>query len=289
MKICLRYSIILFISCIFVVQQSLASDEDNYGNCKNSAVWWWYLWYTSIYPKELITIAQNNLKQYCCTYKKPYLTVEQSEQCKDKISDYYVDSPRLYDHLIDVGMRYLDGDSNLQYSQAPVDLKWKERREFVTKYWAKVTGWIPLELQNKYSEYRGTMIEDFGIIDSQTDCEERKKSFEVYNKDRNTLSLAKKYFILCELNSCMVDGKKNNRISACQSLVTSRIWAERNYVQWLLIYQGTLALATNFEAYALWYINHDKFTKLLEKIVMMSKWLGFINNKVNEMTKTCSA
>jgi hypothetical protein len=87
----------------------------------------------------------------------------------------------------------------------------------------------------------------------------------------------------------MVDGKKNNRISACQSLVTQRIIWERDYVQWLLLYQSSLGLATNFEAYALWYINHDKFDTLLEKIVMMSKWLGFVNNKVNEMTKVCSA
>ena len=289
----MKYYLYLFISilitCSILLQDSFASDEDNYGDCKNSTVWWWYVWYTSIYPQELITVAQNNLKQYCCTYKKPYLTVEQSEQCKDKIADYYVDSPRLYDHLIDVGMRYLDGDETLQYTQAPLDTKGKERRKWVTEYGNTPTGRIPLELTNKYTEYRGTMIEDFDIVDSSKPCEDRKDIFLGYNKNRDTLSLAKKYFVLCELNSCMVNGQKNNRISACQSLVTERIIGERNYVQWLLLHQGTLALATNFEAYALWYINHDKFSKLLEKIVMMSKWLGFVNNKVNEMTKMCSA
>jgi hypothetical protein len=50
----------------------------------------------------------------------------------------------------------------------------------------------------------------------------------------------------------MVNGQKNNRIAACQSMVTERIIGERNYVQWLLLHQSTLALATNFEAYALW-------------------------------------
>lgn len=288
MKYYLYIFISIIITCTVSLQYSFASNEDNYGDCKNSTVWW-YLWYTSIYPKELITVAQNNLKQYCCTYKKPYLTVEQSEQCKEQISDYYVDSPRLYDHLIDVGMRYLDGDSNLQYAQAPLDTKWKERREWVTEYGNTPTGRVPLELTNKYTTYRGTMIEDFDILDSSKTCESRKIQFETYNNTRDTLSLAKKYFILCELNSCMVNGQKNNRISACQSLVTERIIGERNYVQWLLLHQGTLALATNFEAYALGHINHDKFTKLLEKIVMMSKWLGFVNNKVNEMTRMCSA
>lgn len=75
------------------------------------------------------------------------------------------------------------------------------------------------------------MIEDFDIIDSTKDCEKRDVKFAEYNKNRDTLSLAKKYFVLCELNSCMVDSTKNNRISACQSLVTERIIGERNYVQ----------------------------------------------------------
>ena len=75
------------------------------------------------------------------------------------------------------------------------------------------------------------MIEDFDILDSSKTCETRKAQFETYNNTRDTLSLAKKYFVLCELNSCMVDGKKNNRINACQSLAIERIIGERNYVQ----------------------------------------------------------
>jgi hypothetical protein len=282
-----RYLIIsVCFSCFFVIQHWFANDQDIYGDCKLLKTQWYYNEYTSIYPEKLIEIAQKHLLAFCCSNKKEYLTNQNI--CKNITSDTYVDSPRLYDHLIDLGMRYLDGDSNLQYPQAPLDKQGEERRKWVTEY-GKPTGWIPLELQTKYTQYRWTMIEDFDIIDSTKDCEKRDVKFAEYNTNRDTLSLAKKYFVLCELNSCMVDGEKNNRISACQSLVTERIIGERNYVQWLLLHQSTLALSTNFEAYALWYINHDKFMKLLEKIVMMSKWFGFVNNKVNEMTKTCSA
>lgn len=282
-----RYLILgLCLSCVIMIPHWFANDEDIYGNCKYPIVWW-NIWYTAIYPEQLIKTAQQHLIAYCCANKKEY--IDNQNICKDTTSDTYVDSPRLYDHLIDLGMRYLDGDSNLQYPQAPLDKQGEERRKWVTEYGDKPTGWIPLELQTKYTQYRWTMIEDFDIIDSTKDCEKRDVKFAEYNKNRDTLSLAKKYFVLCELNSCMVDSTKNNRISACQSLVTERIIGERNYVQWLLLHQSTLALATNFEAYALWYINHDKFTKLLEKIVMMSKWLGFVNNKVNEMTRMCSA
>jgi hypothetical protein len=133
------------------------------------------------------------------------------------------------------------------------------------------------------------MVEDFDLLDNKTQCIDRKSEFQEYNNNRNTLSLAKKYFVLCELSSCMVDGNKNNRITTCQSLASTRISQERNYVQAVLLSQSTLALATNFDAYAIGYINHDRFSTLLEKIVMMSKGLGFVNNKVNEMTKICSA
>ena len=39
------------------------------------------------------------------------------------------------------------------------------------------------------------MIEDFDIIDSTKDCEKRDVKFAEYNKNRDTLSLAKKYFV----------------------------------------------------------------------------------------------
>jgi hypothetical protein len=61
----------------------------------------------SIYNKELSAIAWNNLRSYCCNNKKTYI-IDADIQCKETLSDTYVDSPRLYDHLIDVGMRYLD-------------------------------------------------------------------------------------------------------------------------------------------------------------------------------------
>ena len=273
-----------------MIQYGFANEQDDFWNCQSLTVQ--KSSYTSIYPQELITIAHHHLLTYCCKYKKENL-IDQNICENIDISNPMVDSPRLYDHLIDVGMRYLDGDSELQYPKnGPkkiLDKKGKERREFVTAYGEKITGWIPLELQTNYTQYRGTMIEDFDILYTNTPCPDRTKQFEQYNTNRDNLSLAKKYFVLCELSSCMVDDKKNNRIPACQSLVTERIIGERNYVQWLLLHQSTLALATNFEAYALWHINHDKFTTLLEKIVMMSKGLGFVNNKVNEMTKMCSA
>lgn len=274
--------------------QTFAQQTQDTNNCgiDFTSVKGGYQWYNNIFPTKLITVAEKNLKTYCCTYESESISNTQIEKCKNDISDYYVESPRLYDHLIDVGMRYLDGEEKLQYNnnnEVTLDKKGSERRSFVTKYGDAPNGKIPLELQSTYSQYRGNMTEDFDLLENTTACEDRKQAFQEYNNNRDSLSLAKKYFILCEISSCMVDGTKNNRIESCQSLVANRISQERNYVQWLLLYQSTLALATNFDAYAIADLNHNRFSVLLEKIVMMSKGLWFVNNKVNEMTKMCSA
>lgn len=289
---------IILLGYYFIVLNDItfANSEDIYWDCNKSTIWW-YKEYTNIFPKELISLAEKNLQQYCCRNKKSYLTNEKTIACENNKVEYYIDSPRLYDHLVDIGMRYIDWDYSLQYPDSNgniiLDKKWKERREYITKYWESINGRVPLELQQKFWEYRGNMIEDFEINASNNDfcdLESTKKRFWNNNDSRNTTtSLSKKFFVICELSSCIAENKKNNRIEACQSLATKRISGERNYVQWLLLYQSTLSLSTNFEAYALGYINHDMFNNLLKKIVMMSKWLWFVNNKVNEITKVCSA
>jgi hypothetical protein len=277
---------IFLLCCVFlnIVSVCFWQNLSIQGNCDindKKKIWSLGFSFNNVYPEQLVTVAQQHLNTYCCIKNK-------QQNCKNGNSDYYVDSPRLYDHLIDIGMRYIDWDTSLQYPNTSIDVKWKERRDFVSQYGDTVTGRIPKELQDKYQQYRGTMLEDFDIIESTKSCEERKSQIEEYNNNRNNISLAKKYFIICEISSCISDWTKNNRIKECQSLATQRILWERNYVQGLLLYQWTLALATNLEAYAIWHINHDKFSKLLEKIVMMSKWLWFINSKVSEMTKVCS-
>lgn len=292
MKLYYKLIIIIIMSIYLAWSVFAINNLNDYGDCRN-------LTFPdnkySIYNEELTSIARNNLRSYCCKNKKTIIIDSEEVKCKNTLSENYVDSPRLYDHLIDVGMRYLDGDERLQYAdpisnKKPLDKRWKERRDFTKNYGETISWRVPLELQQKYIEYRWIMTEDFGIWESNSQsCNDSKARFESIQKNRGTLSLSKKYFTLCEISSCMVDDGKNNRISACQSLVTQRIIWERNYVQWLLLYQSNLWLSTNFEAYALWYINHDKFNSLLKKIVMMSKWLWFVNSKVNEMTKVCSA
>ena len=88
-----------------------------------------YQYFSSIYPQQLLEVAQNNLWNYCCKYESKVIPREMMSYCTDHATKDYVKSPWLFDQLVDVGFRYLDGVQSLQYENAPLDAKGKERRE----------------------------------------------------------------------------------------------------------------------------------------------------------------
>ncbi len=91
------------------------NSEDIIGDCDELVLSKDYNSYNRLYPSALIDRARKNLGAFCCTHRKIYVP-NNAVICKEKLSDEYPYSPRLYDHLIDVGFRYLDGDSDLQYT-----------------------------------------------------------------------------------------------------------------------------------------------------------------------------
>jgi hypothetical protein len=283
--------IILWLSAVGILSLGQYAYAD-IGNCQDrntSVVVWRYDTYQNMYPAWLIAIAQKNLKRYCCKYE--FLdSPSTKEACERDDTNTYIESPRLYDHLVDVGMRYIDGEEVLQYPWWAVDTKWKEWRKLVTEFWSNQNGGIPLDLRAKYAKAWGSATQHLYTDYRKTSCQDSKTRFVEYDSGRNdALTLTQKYFILCEVSSCIVDETKNRYIWVCKQMVEQKIKAENSYVQLLLIHQWAMALQNNFDAYAIWYVTHEKFWRLLEKIVMMSKWLWFINDKVSEMTKTCSS
>lgn len=282
-----RYLIIILLGYVpFAVTNLYATDITN-NNCWTNN-WFEDNYAPQLYPPDLVNLAKKNLHSYCC--KKHYQESEGS--CDDTTTtSQYVDSPRLFDHLVDVGMRYLDWDEKLQYDyngKVIVDQSGAARRKLITTYGDSVTGAIALVLRNSFIQYRWNMNEDFDTLSMNDSCDSYRSKINQYSTQWNSLSLSKKYFIICKVASCMTKADNNSLLNACQQLVVNRIISERNYVQWILLYQSTLALDTNFNLYALGYINHDRFNTLLEKITMMDKWLNFVNSKVNQMTRTCS-
>ncbi len=248
--------------------------------------------FTSIYPAKLLAVAQKNHKNYCCRDYNMKISAEVENYCNNNATDTYVTSPWLFDHLIDVGFRYLDGVEDLQYEWAPLDNKGKERREKITVYGTNPNGSIPLAIMNDYTTYWWDRNKDLNMVQSATqNCTDSKERLSEYNTQRDSLSLVQKYFAICELSACLVgnNDQKSAFFSKCQQLSFQRIVQEDEYVQAVIIHQGQQAIATNFNAYARGYMNHNRLDALLEKIVMMAKGIGFVDSKVPEMTRMCSA
>lgn len=246
--------------------------------------------FSRIYPKELFQTAIKNHSNYCCKYHSNIVPAQMKTECENNPTDNYVDSPWLFDHFVDVGFRYLDGIENLQYDNTPIDIKWAERREKIIELGTNPNGAIPLAILNDYKTYRWDRNKDMEVLQSQTQsCQDSIIRFQSYNQQRDSLPIAQKYFIICEMSSCMASNEKNTLLAGCQNVAIDRVVQEDAYVQSIVVYQGEQALNTNFSAYARSYVTHNRMTALLEKIVTMAKWLWFVDSKVPEMTRMCSA
>lgn len=290
----MKHFFTIFLAMILIFGSTSFAETSTAPECGtfNKVVTSQYSIFTSVYPQSLITTAQKNHWNYCCA-KHPNTTPPEMDQyCADNKlkAGTYADSPWLYDHLVDVGFRYLDGVPELQYEGAVVDTKWWERKTTISEAWSNPYGAIPLDIMNKYKTYRWDRTKSFEIMQSQQQtCPDSITRFEEYNRTWNTLPLAQKYFIICELSSCMANAQKNAFLPYCQQLAKERVINEDDYVQALLITQWQQALQTNFDVYARSYMNHQRLNELLVKFVTMAKGIGFVDNKVPEMTRMCSA
>ena len=249
-----------------------------------------YETFSSIYPVALTKTAQKNHRNYCCKQHSDITPPQMDEYCVTNPTDDFVDSPWLFDHLVDVGFRYLDGVKDLQYDNTPTDVKGKEWREKITEIGSNPNGTIPLAIMSEYQKFRWDRNKDLEIIQSQKQsCVDSVVRFKKYNQERDTLPLTQKYFVICELSSCMSSNEKNALLPRCQNVARERILQEDTYVQAIAVKQWEQSIQTSFNGYARGYLNHTRLDKLLEKIVMMAKWFGFVDAKVPEMTRMCSA
>lgn len=122
------------------------------------------------------------------------------------------------------------------------------------------------------------------------ECDQSLQRFSQWDSQRSSLPLSKKYVAVCEVSNCLAyNRKQSSQYNACTDLAAQRIIQEDQYVQAVIIHQEQQALSTTFNAYARGYLNQHRLDALLEKIVMMAKGMGFVDNKVPELTRMCSA
>lgn len=113
-----------------------------------------YEGFQSILPPSIVQIAQQNHKNYCCKHEWQSITDETLQYCKQNPTHTYVDSPDIFDHIIDVAFRYLDGVADLQYPGADLDAQGLEWRQKIQEFGTNSHGAVPLAILSEYTKMR---------------------------------------------------------------------------------------------------------------------------------------
>jgi len=147
-----------------------------------------YSEYHGVMPVAAFNQALINLKTYCCSQK--IITCADTEKANLPKEKKYPESPYLFDQLLDVTMRRLDGVKSLAYELEP-DAAGLARREYITDVANNPVGVQAMTLENTYKEYRmlhPDAIKDLDIVEKN------------YANENNsvTLSLRDKYATVCE-------------------------------------------------------------------------------------------
>lgn len=109
------------------------------------------------FPIENLKRALINMKAYCCRQKlletKLFFETCEADKSLWWDSDKLPFSPMLFDQLLDVALRALEGNITQTYSDAiwdPLALEW---RDLMDEFGWSTGGILPQAIQNKFNEY----------------------------------------------------------------------------------------------------------------------------------------
>lgn len=212
-----------------------------------------------VMPARAISQALVNLKKACCM----------SQSMNDKKiycvgytkSENYPDSISLYDQLLDVGLRRLDGNSALTYGLEP-DSKGKERREFITQAAQDKDGAITAKtiLETRDADRTRKNI----YIDTRNDA-----FFKDVIQHYNDQTLADRYYNMCNIASSIYQqlngwaDTTSTYKASCQSLINKRIADESTYTRLIMIKKSNELLHNTMQAYLQTYFVQNKMMPLI--------------------------
>lgn len=241
-----------------------------------------YGWpYQQFFPKEALQQALTNLKAYCCT--KDLCSQEE----KQNLPNRYPKSAYLFDHLLDISMRRLDGIQSLAYGLTP-DTAGKNWRTYTQTVGEDTNGVQAQQIVEKYEAYWS--------IHSNT-TKNRDSVLQYFSwENNNILSLRDKYDSICILTQQVymsLQGKpvftwdNNKFIQSCHSLVNQRIQKEHTYIKLLIIKKSTQLLHETTKKYTKSYFVEEKLMAL-QKIILRVKDMFQTIVKQAPVSKTCS-
>jgi len=247
-----------------------------------------YRWYIKFLPVDAFKQALIHMKAYCCLN-----TISCTKEEKNNLPTTYPESAYLYDHLIDINMRRLDGYAPLAYGLSP-DPTGKERREKINELAEAPNGGTAKEIEDKYVLYRTKKRNDsiprrYEVILNQ------------YNTDIKTVSLLDKYDNLCNITKILYNKfqqtdntiiwttqDSKSYLNACRNIVEKRVKREDKYVKIVMVQKTGKLLDEVTKAHTKKYFAEEKLMKLRNLIVEVK---NLFQDMVKQapVSQTCSS
>lgn len=201
-----------------------------------------------------------------------------------KMEKYYAESSFLFDHLVTVGMKKLDGIAEtcdaLQIDCHP---KATERRDRITKQ-AEHPEWAPASLiAETFEKYRGGPDEQYNIIN---DPQNITQSYRRMCTEANFIE----QYVSFEAKNLSVTNKNNNPqtwIQACATLVNNRYVQEASYVRTLMIQKWVDYVVTSLNNYLSKYFVKNRMYELLQKYTELDWCVSTVLKMANKKTENC--
>lgn len=294
---------IIVISSIF----NISSAEDNKNDCQIFAILnyndnkWFKIvndsmnedWerLQNITDKDSLNTAILNLKKYCCYHSNttwwPDITSKTCQEDSEHFNDNSLDSPYLFDHLLDITMRRLNwltwkndiyktmtlGDSKWY------DNKWLERRQLINKHAESITWDNPQEIIDDYSKFwsqsplakwydinhnvhtnfldkdRGDFLDyiKWWKWDESINILEALKNYEertLYDRYNNACAITEILYAILSKNWFSEDIREIRKLNnECHKIVASQISSEVEYTSLVIKRSSNLFLSNYINGY----------------------------------------
>lgn len=235
-----------------------------------------------IYTNDDMGVALSHMKQYCCSAN---LLAEEACSWVDRAKPYHPQSPYIFDHLMYVGMKKMDGiqeDCDIlwisceprEYQIKPVE--WRDKINEI----GRDTKWYPPgQIMNTYTEYRWDK-ESYGDKSTPT----MLKAYERMCKDAVSIRYA-----VWVPETVSNDYKQNTDSLAllCEITVQERRAREAAYVRTLQVEKWTKFVVDNLKAYLNEYFINKRMADLVWKYWEMDACFSMVSRYV-EKTSQCN-
>jgi len=230
-------------------------------------------------PEEAVARASMNLRAFCCEQKMIRdldWTPEDKKVCKDQdipANKQFPQSQYLFDHLVDVMLRRLDGNSDLIYADVALHPRAKDWREKIREYaivpeWKSPAELINVAMDDWVQPKQNGLINLYGSVCSTT--------YRYYT----SLSASK--------SSPGAQATARTAIDTCPVLVKSIIQYELMYIRVIIDLLANRSLWHSMSTYLKDYYANNRLVNLQSTINEMVGAFTTVNRFYVEWTKQCS-